>query len=108
MAQFDDRERGEEARFALTAELQFKAHARRDKLLGIWAAELLSLEGDAARAYAADVVAADLTAAGEEDVFKKVSGDLKAKGLNVPDAVIRQKMAQPSVAVAKQQIVDAG
>jgi hypothetical protein len=105
MAQFDDRERGEEARYALTAEMAFKAEARRNKLLGIWAAELMSLEGDAARAYAADVVAADLTAAGEEDVFKKVSTDLKAKGLAVPDAVIRQKMAQLS-AIAKQQIVD--
>jgi hypothetical protein len=107
MAQFDDRERGEEARYALTAEMAFKAEARRNKLLGIWAAELLSLEGDAAKAYAADVVAADLTAAGEEDVFHKVSSDLKAKGLAVPDAVIRQKMAQLT-AVAKQQIVEAG
>jgi hypothetical protein len=107
MAQFDDRERGEEARFALSAELAFKAHARRDKLLGIWAAELMSLSGDAARAYAADVVAADLTAHGEEDVFAKVSGDLKAKGLNVPDAVIRQKMAQ-LVATARDQIVTEG
>jgi hypothetical protein len=105
MAQFDDREKGEEARYALTAEMAFKAEARRNKLLGIWAAELMSLEGDAARAYAADVVAADLTAAGEEDVFKKVSTDLKAKGLTVPDAVIRQKMAQLS-ATAQQQIVD--
>jgi hypothetical protein len=104
MAQFDERERGEEARFALSAELQFKAEARRNKLLGIWAAELMSLAGDDARAYAADVVAADLTAAGEEDVFKKVSADLKAKGLSVPDAVIRQKMAQLK-AVAKDQIV---
>jgi len=107
MPQFDEREKGEEARFALSAELAFKAHARRDKLLGIWAAELMSLEGDAARAYAAEVVAADLTAAGEEDVFQKVSGDLKAKGLNVPDAVIRQKMAQ-LVAIAKEQIVSEG
>ena len=104
MAQFDDRERGEEARFALSAELAFKAEARRNKLLGIWAAELMSLSGDAAKAYAADVVAADLTAAGEEDVFAKVSSDLKAKGVSVPDAVIRQKMAQ-LVAIAKEQIV---
>jgi hypothetical protein len=107
MAQFDERERGEEARFALSAELQFKAEARRNKLLGIWAAELMSLAGDDARAYAADVVAADLTAAGEEDVFKKVSADLKGKGLSVPDAVIRQKMAQLK-AVAKDQIVSEG
>jgi hypothetical protein len=104
MAQFDEREKGEEARFAHNAELQFKAEARRNKLLGIWAAELMSLVGDDARAYAAEVVAADLTVAGEEDVFKKVSTDLKAAGLSVPDAVIRQKMAQ-LVAVAKEQIL---
>lgn len=104
MSQFDDREKGEEARFAMTAELEFKAHARRDKLLGIWAAELMSLSGEAARAYAAEVVAADLTAAGEEDVFKKVSSDLQAKGLSVPDAVIRQKMAQ-LILLAKQQVM---
>jgi len=107
MAQFDDRERGEEARFALSAELAFKAEARRNKLLGIWAAELMSLSGDAAKAYAADVVAADLTAAGEEDVFAKVSADLKAKGIAVSDAVIRQKMAQ-LIAISKEQIVSEG
>ena len=105
MPQFDDREKGEEARYALSAEMAFKAEARRNRLLGIWAAELMGLEGDGAKAYAADVVAADLTAAGEEDVFEKVAGDLKGKGLNVPDALIRQKMTQ-LVAVAKQQIVD--
>jgi hypothetical protein len=104
MPQFDDRERGEEARFALSAEMEFKANARRNKLLGIWAAELMSLSGDDARAYAADVVAADFTEAGDEDVFRKVSSDLKAKGLNVPDALIRQKMSQ-LVAIAKEQIV---
>jgi len=104
MSQFDDREKGEEARFAMTAEREFRAHARRDKLLGIWAAELMSLSGDAATAYAAEVVAADLSAHGEEDVFAKVAADLKAKGIAVSDAVIRQKMAQ-LVAVAKEQIM---
>jgi hypothetical protein len=104
MAQFDDRERGEEARYALTAEMEFKAQARRNKLLGIWAAELMSLSGDEARAYTAEVVAADFAEPGEEDVFKKVAHDLAAKGLNVPDAVIRQKMVQ-LVALAKEQVV---
>jgi hypothetical protein len=107
MAQFDDRERGEEARFALTAELAFKAEARRNKLLGIWAAELMSLAGDAAKAYATEVVASDFAEAGEEDVFRKVSGDLKAKGVDVAEAVIRQKMAQLR-AVASEQIVKEG
>ncbi|MDR3475773.1 MAG: DUF1476 domain-containing protein [Devosia sp.] len=107
MSQFDDREKGEEARFVMTAELEFKAHARCNKLLGIWAAELMSLAGDEARAYAADVVAADFAESGDEDVFKKVSADLKAKGLTVPDAVIRQKIAQLA-SLARQQIMSEG
>jgi len=107
MAQFDDRVRGEEARFAMTAELAFKAEARRNKLLGIWAAELMSLSGEDARAYAASVVAADFAEPGEEDVFKKVSHDLKNKGIDVADAVIRQKMAQ-LVTIAREQVVNEG
>ncbi len=107
MAQFDDREKGEEARFAHSAEMQFKAEARRNKLLGIWAAELMSLTGEDARAYAADVVAADYAVAGDHDVFKKVADDLKAKGLAVPDAVIRQKMAS-LIAVARDQVLNEG
>ena len=107
MPQFDDREKGEEARYALTAEMQFRAEARRNKLLGLWAAELMSLTGDDARAYAAEVVAADFAEPGDHDVLKKVSDDLKAKGLNIPDAMIRQKMTQ-LVAVAKEQVINEG
>ena len=107
MPQFDDREKGEEARYALTAEMQFRAEARRNKLLGLWAAELMSLIGDDARAYAAEVVAADFAEPGDHDVLKKVSDDLKAKGLNIPDAMIRQKMTQ-LVAVAKEQVINEG
>ncbi len=107
MPQFDDREKGEEARYALTAEMQFRAEARRNKLLGLWAAELMSLTGDDARNYAAEVVASDFAEPGDGDVLKKVSGDLKAKGLNVPDATIRQKMTQ-LVALAKEQVVNEG
>jgi len=105
MVQFDDRERGEEARFALSAEMAFKANARRNKLLGIWTAELMSLPAGEAKAYVADVVAADLNEPGDEDVFRKVSADLKARGLSVPDAVIRQKMAQ-LVDVAREQVAN--
>jgi hypothetical protein len=103
MAQFDDRERGEEARYALSAETQFKIEARRNRLLGVWAAELMGITGDAARAYAADVVAADLSQAGDEDVFRKVVGDIKAKGLDVADVVVRQKMTQ-LIETARQQV----
>src|SRR5690349_24276831 len=93
MSAFDDRQKGQEAKFAFDAEKKFKAEARRNKLLGIWAAELMSLSGDEAKAYAAEVVAADFEEAGDEDVFRKVSSDLKAKGINIADDVIRQKMA---------------
>ena len=107
MSQFEDRQKGQEAKFAFDAEKKFKAEARRNKLLGIWAAELMSLSGDAANAYAAEVVAADFEEAGDEDVFRKVSADLKAKGVAVAEDVIRHKMAA-LVAVANQQIADEG
>lgn len=107
MSQFEDRQKGQEAKFAFDAEKKFKAEARRNKLVGIWAAELLGLTGDEANAYAAEVVAADFEEAGDEDVFRKVSGDLKAKGLSVGDDVVRQKMAQ-LVYVANEQVASEG
>ena len=107
MSQFEDRQKGQEAKFAFDAEKKFKAEARRNKLVGIWAAELMSLTGDEAKAYAAEVVAADFEEAGDEDVFRKVSTDLKAKGLAIGDDVIRQKMAQ-LVLVANEQIAAEG
>lgn len=107
MSQFEDRQKGQEAKFAFDAEKKFKAEARRNKLLGIWAAELLGLTGDAANAYAAEVVAADFQEAGDEDVFRKVSTDLKAKGVAIDDAAIRAKMDQ-LVGVANEQIAAEG
>ena len=107
MAQFDDREKAQEAKFARDGELRFKAEARRNKLLGIWAAELLGLTGDDAKTYAAEVVAADFEEAGDEDVFRKVSGDLKAKGASVSDDMIRQKMAELTI-VAREQVLTEG
>jgi hypothetical protein len=107
MSQFEDRQKGQEAKFAFDAEKKFKAEARRNKLVGIWAAELLGLTGAEANAYAAEVVAADFEEAGDEDVFRKVSGDLKAKGLSVSDDVIRQKMAS-LVHTANEQIAAEG
>jgi len=107
MSQFEDRQKGQEAKFAFDAEKKFKAEARRNKLLGFWAAELLGHTGDAADAYAAEVVAADFEEPGDEDVFRKVSADLKAKGLSIGEDVIRQKMAT-LVAVANEQIAAEG
>jgi hypothetical protein len=107
MSGFEDRQKSQEAKFAFDAEKQFKAEARRNKLLGIWAAELLGLEGDAAKSYATEVVASDFQEAGDEDVFRKVSGDLSAKGVSIGEDVIRQKMVS-LVAVANEQIANEG
>lgn len=107
MSGFDERKKGQEAKFAFDAEMKFRAEARRNKLLGLWAAELMSLEAEAAKAYAAEVVAADFQEAGDEDVFRKVAGDLKAKGIDVSDDVIREKMLS-LIAVAGEQIASEG
>ena len=92
MTTFDKREEGFEKKFAHDEELRFKANARRNKLLGLWAAEKLGLSGDAANAYAKDVVMADFEEAGDEDVFRKVRRDLDAKGVAQSDQDIRHTM----------------
>lgn len=99
---FDDRENAFENKFAHDAQMQFKAEARRNKLLGLWAAELMGKSGDEADAYAKEVVKADFEEAGDEDVFRKVSGDL---GDKASEADIRAKMAE-LMAVAKGQLLD--
>jgi hypothetical protein len=107
MAGFDERKKGQEAKFAHDAELRFRAEARRNRLLGVWAAEQMGLSGDQAREYAAEVVASDFEEAGDEDVFRKVSGDLKAKGSAISEEEIRQKMAE-LVQTARDQILAEG
>jgi hypothetical protein len=92
MSGFDKRKTGEEARFALDQELRFKANARRNKLLGLWAAGLLGKTGDDASAYAAEVVKADFEAPGEEDVYRKVRGDFDAANVAVTEHQIRRQM----------------
>jgi len=104
MTTFDERENAFENMFAHNAEMQFRAEARRNKLLGLWAAERMGMSGDAAEAYAKTVVAEDLKEAGDEDVFRKVSADLEAKGATVAGADLRNKMAE-LLSVAKGQIV---
>ena len=91
MTTFDDRERSYEAKFAHDAELRFKAEARRNRLLGEWAAGLLGKNGDEARTYALTVVTSDFEEPGEEDVFRKLSTDLAGKA---DAATIRDKMAE--------------
>jgi hypothetical protein len=93
MTTFDKREEGFEKKFALDEELRFKAIARRNKYLGIWAAEKLGMSGSDADAYAKAVVVADFESPGEDDVFQKVRKDFDAKGLNaISDRDIRTIM----------------
>ena len=107
MAQFDDREKAQEAKVARDGELRFKAEARRNKLLGLWAAEHMGLSDEHAKEYAGEVVASDFEEAGDEDVFRKVSIDLKAKGASVSDDMIRKKMAELTV-TARDQVLSEG
>ena len=104
MSTFDDRERAEEARYALDQETQFKINARRNKLLGLWAADLLGLKDADAEAYAKTVVIADLEEAGDDDVVRKVRGDLEKAGIARTDNQIREEMAR-LLPVARGQII---
>ena len=104
MTTFDDRENAFENLYAHNAEMQFKAEARRNKLLGLWAAEKMGLTGDAADAYAKTVVIADLQEAGDEDVYRKVAADLDEHGAGVPEAELRGQM-KGLMNEAKAQIV---
>ena len=101
MSTFDERESAFENKFAHDEEMKFRAEARRNKLLGLWAAELMGKTGDDADAYAREVVKADFEEAGHEDVVRKVAGDLG----DIADAdTIRGKMDE-LLKVAKGQIV---
>jgi hypothetical protein len=92
MTTFDKREEGFEKKFALDEELRFKATARRNKLLGHWAAEKLGLAGADAESYAKAVVMADFEEAGDDDVFRKLRTDFEAKGVGLSDHQIRRTM----------------
>lgn len=102
MTTFDDRENAFENKYAHDAEMQFKAEARRNKLLGLWAAELLGKSGSDAEDYAKEVVKSDFEEAGHEDVYRKVSGDLSDKA---DEATIRSQMAAFLVE-AKRQLME--
>ncbi len=104
MSTFDDRERAQEAKYALDQETQFKVAARRNKLLGLWAADLVGMSGHDAQAYAKTVVLSDLEEVGEEDVFRKVRGDFDKAGVDRSDARIREQMAE-LMPIAREQIM---
>jgi len=92
MTTFDKREDAFERKFAHDAELQFKAEARRNKLLGLWAAGLMGKTGSEAEAYAKEVVAADFEEAGDDDVFRKIRADFDAADVAQSDHQIRRTM----------------
>jgi hypothetical protein len=103
MTTFDDRERGQEAHFALDQEQTFKADARRDRLLGLWAGERMGLTGDALAAYAQSVIRADLKEPGDDDVFQKVLADLAEKGVECLPHELRARMDE-FLAIARADI----
>ena len=97
MTDFNDRERAEEAKFAHDEEMMFRVHARRNKLVGIWAAEKMSLSPEEAESYAKGVVQADFEEAGDEDVVRKLLGDLVSAGVDVDEAQVRAAMDEKMV-----------
>jgi hypothetical protein len=106
MTTFDDRERAFENMYARDQEMQFKITARRNRLLGAWAAGKMGLTEAEADAYAKDVVRADFEEAGDEDVIRKVLGDLTSAGIDVDEATIRQQLEFKTVE-ARRQFIEA-
>ena len=97
MSNFKDRERGEEAKFARDEEMMFKIAARRNRLLGEWAAGLMGLSDAEADAYAKSVVQADFEEAGDEDVIRKLLGDLTSAGLDTDEANVRAALEEKEI-----------
>ena len=104
MATFDERDKAFEDKYKYDQELQFRVEVRRNKLLGLWVAELLGLEGTDAEAYAKEVVKADFEEPGDADLIRKIQGDAAPKNLDLSEHRIRKKMDELTV-IAKEQIM---
>lgn len=104
MTTFDDRERAFEAKFARDEDMAFRITARRNRLLGQWAAARLNLTPEETDAYAKAVVQADFEEAGDEDVIRKLVGDLLAAGVEVDDATVRRALEEQTVEARRQLI----
>lgn len=102
MTQFDDRERAHEQKFARDEEMAFRITARRNKLVGVWAAAKMGLTPEETDAYAKSVVQADFEEVGDEDVIRKLLGDLTASGVETSDEEIRQALADHAVEARRQ------
>jgi hypothetical protein len=107
MTTFDDRERAFETKYARDEEMQFRIHARRNRLLGAWAARLMGLSETEAEVYAKDVIRADFEEAGDEDVIRKILGDLISAGVECDEARIREALEHKTVE-ARRQLMQAG
>jgi hypothetical protein len=105
MTQFNKRGKAFETKFKTDQELAFKAQARRNKLLGLWAAELMGVEGSSAESYAKEVVVSDFEAPGDDDVLQKVLADLTGKGVETSEHLVRVEMDK-LMDVARNQIME--
>jgi hypothetical protein len=102
MTTFNDRERGFESKFAHDQEMMFRITARRNRLLGAWAAKLMGLTSEEADAYGKAVVQADFEEAGDEDVIRKLLGDLTSAGVEIDEAYIRAELSEKMVEARRQ------
>ena len=102
MTMFDDREHAHEAAFARAEEMAFRITARRNRLLGQWAADRMGLTPEEADAYAKSVVQADFEEAGDEDVVRKLCGDMSAAGVDIDDATVRRALAEKAIEARRQ------
>ena len=107
MTTFDDRERAFETKFARDEDMAFRVTARRNKLVGHWAADLMKLTAEEAEGYARAVVQADLEEAGDEDVVRKIMGDLIAAGVETDDATVRRAL-DDCATEARRQLMEQG
>jgi hypothetical protein len=108
MTTFDDRERAFETKYARDQEMQFRIVARRNRLLGQWAANLMGLSQAESDAYASDVIRADFEEAGDEDVIRKVVGDLTSAGIDCDEARVREALAHKTVEARRQLMESQG
>jgi len=107
MTSFQDRERAEEAKFALDEEIEFRIHARRNRLLGVWAAEQMGLSPAEAEAYAKSLIQTDFEGAGDEDVVRKLLGDLIAAAVESDEAEVRTVLKAKEVEARRALISEA-
>ncbi|MEN9932101.1 MAG: hypothetical protein RIS17_674 [Pseudomonadota bacterium] len=107
MTNFQDRERAEEAKFAHDEDMAFRITARRNKLLGQWAAQKMSLTAEETEAYAKSVVQADFEEAGDEDVIRKILGDLVGAGVDIDEAGVRAALEEKNVEARRQLMGEA-